>query len=72
MRYGYGSLRIFPREVVGCMELMYELDLQKYNTGMLVLSLVHLVGLSVEAYLVFLGTWLRVLVVKWLCVKLLV
>jgi hypothetical protein len=44
----------------------------------LVLSLVHLVGLSVEAYLVILGTWLRVLwyMVEgcWLCcvVKLLV
>jgi hypothetical protein len=34
VRHCYGRLRIFPREVVGCMTLLYELDIQKYSASM--------------------------------------
>jgi hypothetical protein len=58
MRSGYGGLRIFPREAIGCMgftiKVIYTEIQCWYNQY---LSLVHLV--SVEAHLVFLGICLK-------------
>jgi hypothetical protein len=60
MGYGYGSSRIFSREVVGCMALIVCARSTEIQHMYALYSLfLHLFGLSVEAYLVFRDTWLR-------------